>query len=77
MYSDMETATHQCQPRTAALALGVVLRSAEVECGEAAAWPLAGGGSAAPLTRLPEVIETAARRHHGQSFHRAAPLIGR
>lgn len=68
----METAAHQSHPWTASLAVGAVLRSAEVECGEVAAGPLAGGGPAAPLTRLPEAIDAAARPHHCQSFHRAA-----
>lgn len=73
----MKPAASQRHPWTAALAVGAVLRSAEVECGEVAAWPLTGGGAAAVPTRLPEVIETAARRHHCQSFHRAVSLIGR
>lgn len=77
LYYDMEAAAQQSHPWTAALAVGAVLRSAEVECGEVAAWPMAGGGPAVLLTRLPEVIETGARRHHCQAFHRAAPLIGR
>lgn len=71
----METTAHQSHPWTASLAVGAVLRSAEVECGEVAAGPLAGGGPAALLTRLPEAIEpidAAARPHHRQSFHRAA-----
>jgi len=72
----MNTAASQCHPWTAALAEGAVLRSAEVECGEVAAWPLTDGGPAALPTRLPEV-ETAARRHHCQSFHCTVPLIGR
>ena len=68
----METTAHQSHPWTASLAVGAVLRSAEVECGEVAAGPLAGGGPAALLTRLPEAIDAAARPHHRQSFHRAA-----
>ena len=64
----MKTAASQCHPWTAALAVGAVLRSAEVECGEVAAWPLAGGGPAALLTRLPEVIETGPVRTTASPF---------
>lgn len=66
----MSAAIHQW---TAALATGAVLRSREVDRGEAtAAWPLAGGGLAALLTKLPDVLEPAAYPHHRQFFHSVA-----
>lgn len=65
----MSAAIHQW---TAALVTGAVLRSREVDRGEATAWPLAGGGLAALLTKLPDVLEPAVHPHHRQFFHSAA-----
>ena len=65
----MNAAAHQW---TAALATGVVLHSREVERGEATAWPLAGGGLAALLTKLPDVLEPAVHPNHRQFFHSVA-----
>lgn len=65
----MNAAPHQW---TAALAVGAVLRSGEVERGEATAWPLAGGGLAALLTKPPDVLEPAVDPHHRQFFHSVA-----
>ena len=65
----MNAAAHQW---TAALATGVVLHSREVERGEATAWPLTGGGLAALLTKLPDVLEPAVHPHHRQFFHSVA-----
>lgn len=65
----MNAAAHQ---RTAALATGAVLHSREVERGEATAWPLAGGGLAALLTKLPDALEPAVHPHHRQFLNSVA-----
>jgi inner membrane protein len=65
MHPYMNAVIHQW---TAALATGAVLHSAEVERGEATAWPLAGGGLAALLTKLPDVLEPPVHPHHASSF---------
>lgn len=65
----MNAAAHQW---TAALATGVVLHSCETERGEVTAWPLAGSGLAAFLTKLPDVLEPAVHPNHRQFFHSVA-----
>ena len=65
----MNAAAHQW---TAALATGVVLHSRELERGKATAWPLAGSGLAAILTKLPDILEPPVHPHHRQLFHSLA-----
>ena len=62
----MNAAIHQW---TAAIATGAALHSREVEHGEATAWPLAGGGLAALLTKLPDLLEPAVHPHHLRDLH--------
>lgn len=65
----MNASAHQW---TTALATGAVLHSRECERGETTAWPLAGGGLAALLTKLPDILEPAVHPNHRQFFHSVA-----
>lgn len=65
----MNAASHQI---TAAIISGLMLHAEERKNGQTTAWPIAGAGIAALLTKLPDVLEPAVTPNHRQFFHSLA-----